>query len=460
LAEPPRDMFFQDYGVNPWVDAWDDNRSTFGLDVDTGSFTLARKYLAEGNLPPREAVRVEEFVNALEQGYAAPWRETFAIHLDGAPSPFGREGERLVRVGVQGRDVGDWRRKDAVLTFVIDVSGSMDIDGRLEGVKDALKGLVGALGPGDAIGIVAYTDEAWVALPTTPAGDPRPILAAIAELAPLSSTNVEAGLALGYDVAEAAFRADAINRVILCSDGVANVGATDPAAILERVGRSVGRGITLTTVGVGMGNYNDVIMEQLADQGDGAYAYVDGPAEAERLFREDLVGTLQLIARDAKVQVEFNPETVWAYRLIGYENRDIDDRDFTDDRVDAGEVGAGHGVTALYAVALPPGARGEIATVTLRYRDAAEGDVREQDAVLRTGDLAADFDRADPRFRLTVAVATFAEILGASRHVAGVRWDDLLAVAESAAGDLDDARSREALDLMTRASRLGLAYER
>jgi Ca-activated chloride channel family protein len=442
------------------MDTFEDNRSTFAMDVDTGSYTLARSYINDGNLPPASAVRVEEFVNYFDQGYRAPRGETFAIHVDGAGSPFGiEEGERLMRVGIQGQDVSDWRREEMALTFVIDTSGSMGGGNRLELVKDALLTLVEGLDAGDEVAIVAYGDRAWEVLPMTSARETRRIRNALNNLRPGGSTNAEAGLTLGYDIADAHYRREAVNRIILCSDGVANVGATGPGQILDRVGNSVRRGITLTSIGVGMGNYNDVMMEQLADKGDGAYFYVDDRAEADRVFGEEITSTLQPIALDAKVQVEFDPEKVWAYRLLGYENRDVADRDFRNDRVDAGEIGAGHSVTALYALSLVPRVSGEIGQVTLRYRKPEEAGFVEQFKIVDAGDVDGDFGRASANFRLAASAATFAEVLRNSHYVQEVSMRDLIRQADEAAVDLRSAEADELLMLMEDATYMGLAYE-
>ncbi len=449
---PPDDMFFHDWGINPWQESWRDNRSTFGLDVDTGSYTLVRSYLDQGHLPPAEAVRVEEMINRIDQGYRQPWTGDFHIQLDGAENVYGEErGEALLRVGIQAREVSDWRRQPARLTFVVDTSGSMREDGRLELVKDALRTLVGGLDSRDAVAIVGYDDRAWVALPMTSVADRRGILRALDRLQPGGSTNAEAGLSLGYDLAGEGFDPESINRVVLCSDGVANVGATGPRAILQRVARELDRGITLTAVGVGMGNYNDALLEQLADHGDGSYHYVDDLREAERVFGQALTGTLQLVARDAKVQVEFNPETVWAYRLIGYENRDVADRDFRDDRVDAGEIGAGHSATALYALSLVPEARGELGVVRLRWADPDSGEVNEIEELLDAGDLAPSWDRAPAHFRLTASLAAFGELLRESPYVRGLHPDRLIEQADLAARELDSDEAWEVADLIDRA---------
>lgn len=409
----PYDMFFQDYGVNPSIDTEDDNLSTFALDVDTGSYTIMRKYLSEGNLPPTDSVRVEEYVNYFGQGYDnPPVHQAFGISIDGAPSPF-TETERyqMMRVGIQGYQVPEYERKDAALTFVIDVSGSMDMDNRLGLVKRSLELLVEQLHPGDTVSIVVYGTDARVILEPTPGSDKGRILEAIYSLYPEGTTNAEAGIRLGYQMAMHAYNPNGINRVILCSDGVANVGETGPEEILSEVRHYVEEGVTLATFGFGMDNYNDVLMEQLADNGDGFYAYVDDMDEARRLFIDRLTGTLQTIAMDAKVQVDFNPEVVMRYRLVGFENRAIADEQFRDNSVDAGEIGAGHSVTALYEIKLYPEAYGSIATVLMRWQDPDTRQVVEIARDFNTDELQYEFESANPYFQRSVVVAEFAEIL-------------------------------------------------
>ncbi len=352
-ATPYPDVTYQDPGTNPFVDPDEDEVSTFALDVDTASYTIAQRYVDDGNLPDPASVRVEEWVNAFDQGYPTPEDETFAIVADGGPTPFTERDELLVRIGLQARDVRERARDDAHLTFVIDTSGSMEREGRLELVKDALRLLVAELDQGDTVAIVTFGDDARVLLGPTRATREGDILDVIDGLRPGGSTNLEAGLRLGYELARETLSENDVDRVVLASDGVANVGLTDPESILEGIRRDAEAGIELVSVGVGMGNYNDVLLEQLADQGDGFYAYVNQLDEARRLFTEDLTGTLQTVALDARAQVEFDRDIVAAYRLVGYENRAIDDGSFTDDSVDAGAIGAGHAVTALYARPLP-----------------------------------------------------------------------------------------------------------
>lgn len=448
-------MFFEHYGVNPFIDPEEDSLATFAVDVDRASYTLTRSYLYRNALPPKEGVRVEEFVNAFTHGYEPPKKDAFAVHLDAAPSPFG-EGYVLLRVGLKGREIEVKDRKPAVLTFVIDVSGSMGREDRLELVKWSLLYLLDEMNSGDRIGIVVYGTQARVVLEPTDASDRRAIEKAIASLKPEGSTNAEAGLRVGYEMAGRAFRKDAINRVILCSDGVANVGRTGAESILDVIENEASKGIEITAVGFGMGNYNDVLMENLADKGDGNYYYVDVTNEAKRVFRENLTGTLQTIAKEVKVQVEFEPGTVRRYRLLGYENRDVKDEDFRNDRVDAGEIGAGHEVTALFEVKLEREPKGKkLAVVRVRHEDPETGKVTERSESIGLGDVRASIEKADPTFRIDAAAAEFAEILRKSYWARGSTLDAVYRLARDAAHDLrESAEADELIDLVDRAERL------
>ena len=403
--------FFKHYGVNPFIDTEDDHLSTFAIDVDTASYTVARRFVQDGNMPHPDSVRVEEFVNFFDQGYAPPEEGAFAIHVDGSPSPFGGDKHWLVRVGLQGKEIASDARKDATLVFAIDVSGSMGREDRLGLVKRSLRLLVDELRPTDEVGIVIYGSVGQVLLEPTDGGEKRSIISAIDRLEPGGSTYAEDGLRLAYQLAAERVRPGRVTRVILLSDGVANVGNTGPDSILKRISGYVDEGVTLTTVGFGMGNFNDVLMEQLANNGDGSYYYVDTINEARRVFVENLVGTLQNIAKDTKVQVDFNPEVVRSYRLLGYENRRVDDEDFRDDTVDAGEVGAGHSVTALYELKLHDDAEGALGTVYLRYEDPDTGEVSEINREFLRRELAPEFGEASPRFQMSAVVAEYAEIL-------------------------------------------------
>lgn len=454
-ATAPGGNTFQNPGVNPYVPTGADHLSTFALDVDTASYTVARRYVSDGNIPPAEAIRVEEFVNYFQQDYAAPPETAFALYADGAPSPFQRDGAYILRFGVQGYTVPESQRKPASLTFVIDVSGSMEMGNRLGLVKQSLQLLVDRLRPDDTVAIVAFGTEARVVLNPTSGEDRATLLNAIYGLRTEGATNAEAGLRLGYRIANLAYRADGINRVILCSDGVANVGATGPEAILESIRGYADAGITLTTVGFGMGNFNDVLMEQLADKGDGNYAYVDTLDEARKLFVDDLTSTLQVIALNTKAQVDFNPDVVEAYRLVGYENRAVADQDFRNNEVDAGEIGAGHTVTALYAVHFKPAAQGRVATLSLRWEDPQTHAVQEVNGNVNTWDIAPTFDSASLRYQLDVVVAQYAELLRHSPYATETTFDDLRVraqrLAAQLAGDLDVS---EFAQLVARASQI------
>ena len=430
VNDKPYDLtFFQHYGVNPFIDTEDDQLSTFAIDVDTASYTIARRFLDDGHLPDQNSIRVEEFVNYFDQGYAAPTDDAFAIHIDGSPSPFGNGNHWLMRVGLQGKDLLDEQRQDATLVFTIDVSGSMAREDRLGLVQRSLRLLVDELRSDDKVAIVTYGDRGSVLLEATEARERGKILQAIDSLEPGGSTYVEDGLKVAYRLAVDEVQSDRITRVMVLSDGVGNVGNTGHESLLREVQRYVDQGVTLTTVGFGMGNYNDILMEQLANDGDGAYYYVDTLSEARRIFVDDLTGTLQVIARDAKVQVEFNPEVVSRYRLLGYENRDVADDDFRNDEVDAGEIGAGHSVTALYELKLREGAEGVIGTVYMRYEDVGFNEVVEINQEFHHSDLAAAFEETAPTFQLSAVVAEFAEVLRGSYWA---REGSLQAVAEEA----------------------------
>jgi Ca-activated chloride channel homolog len=428
---PPTDMFFEDYGVNPFLDTEDDHLSTFAMDVDTASYTVARNYLRDSNqLPDPDSVRPEEFINYFSVDYPSPSDQAFAIHLSSAPAPFGYDGHYLLQVGLQGKYIADEDRQPANLTFVIDVSGSMGGVNRLGLVKESLKLLVNNLREDDKVAIVTYASEVKVLLDPTPVSRRDVILSQIDSLYTEGSTYAEAGLRLGYDVASRAFQEDAINRVILLSDGVANIGESSPDAILNTVSDYVEQGITLSTVGFGMGNYNDVLMEQLANDGNGNYHYVDEIREARRVFVHNLTSTLQVIAYDAKIQVDFNPDVTDRYRLIGYENRAVADEDFRNDTVDAGEVGAGHSVTALYELGLENESDGTIATVYIRYQDADTEEIVEVTQDITTSDLIRSFDETNPQWRLLAGVAEFSELLRGSYWAQDGSYTNLLAWLE------------------------------
>ncbi len=444
-------MFFKNHGVNPFVDSEDDHLSTFAVDVDTASYTVARSYLQRGNPPPNAAVRTEEFINYFDYGYASPTKETFGINIEGAPSKFGKNCN-LLRIGLKGYDIAPKDRKDAVLTFVVDVSGSMGGENRIGLVKKSLRLLVDQLNENDKIGIVIYGSRGDILMEHKGLKEKTDILLAIDSLRPQGSTFAEEGIRKGYELASKAYRKGAINRVILCTDGVANVGRTGADGILEVIKQYKEKGITLSALGFGMGNYNDILMERLGDKGDGHYAYVDTIAEAKKVFVQNLTGTLQVIAKDVKIQVDFNPETVRSYRLLGYENRDVADNKFRDDKEDGGEVGAGHSVTALYEVKFWPKKNGKLGTVYIRYKDSKHGEVEEVNRDITKADFKAEFSDASTNFRLAAVVAEFAEILKESYWAKGSKLKDVLSLAQEVLNEKkDDADLIELVDLISKA---------
>ncbi len=443
------------YSNKPFIDAREDNLSTFAMDVDTASYTKLRDYVRNGQLPPADLIRVEECINYFKQEYPDPTDGAFSINLEAARSPFSPEGTYLLKVGLQGKHIADWQRKDASLTFVMDVSGSMADDNKLEMVKYGLTKLVDQLGPNDRVAIVAFSDNAWVVLQPTSVESRDRIINAINSLYPTNSTNTEAGLRLGYSLAHQYYRDGVINRVVLATDGVANVGNTDPNVLAQYAQDYYGRNIFLSTIGVGRGDYNDQLLETLADKGNGTYSFLDSPQAAERIFAQDLTGTLQTIAKDAKVQVDFNPNVVRRYRLIGYENRAIADQDFRNNSVDAGEVGAGHNVTALYEVELNPEASADALIVRIRYEDPDTHAVSELSKAFKANDFQSDFNRTSPRFQLTAAVAQFAEILRGNEWAKGAKMHDVLNVMYNVRNQLPfDNDVTEFASLVEQATRL------
>ena len=386
-----------------------DPLSTFALDIDTGSYTRFRDAVNQGSRITPGEVRTEEFVNYFDQGYAAP-RDGLGVSIDAAALPF-RAGHRLVRVGIASAKPDDESRSPADLVLVVDCSGSMSEANKMETTKVALRTLAASLRTTDRVAMVCYSTEAEVALEPTPASDRRAIGAAIDSLEPQQSTNAEAGLMLGYDLARSMHGEGRMSRVVLVSDGVANVGDTSPGGILERISAQARAGTSLISVGVGIAGYNDHLLEQLADRGDGWHVYVDSAAEAERVFATGLTGSLVLAARDAKAQVEFDPAQVKGYRLLGYENRDVADRDFRSDAVDGGEVFAGHTTTALYDVELLDGSReASFVTASVRYLDAGGRPV-ERRAQLRGVECAPTIDLASPRLHQDLVVAMLTDRL-------------------------------------------------
>ncbi len=403
--------------ANRYVRTSVDSLSTFAVDVDTASYTVARRYLENGGLPPPQAIRVEEFLNYFTYSYPQPTTGDFAVHLEGAPSPFAR-GKTLLKIGLQGRKIARSQRKPANLVFLVDTSGSMSFPDKLPLAVEALKILVKNLNEHDTIAITTYAGSTRDVLLPTPATDWQKIHRALDSLSAGGGTAMGSGLTTAYAHAMKGAGSGKVSRVIVLTDGDTNLGPNLTASsMLESVRRGVAEGVTLTTIGLGMGNYRDDLMEKLANEGNGNAFYIDSAKEARRVFETHLAGTLEVIAKDVKVQVDFHPEAVASYRLVGYENRDIADADFRNDKVDAGEIGAGHSVTALYEVELT-GAPGALATVRVRAKAPTGSRALEQSFSFGSDRVARSLESASADLRFATAVAGTADILRASPDAA------------------------------------------
>lgn len=423
---------FRHYGTNSFTDPIEDPYSTFGLDVDTGSYTIARRRLTDGFLPHRDGIRVEEFVNYFSYDYPEPDDDAFSVSLEAAPSPFATQDDTyLVRVGVQGKEAVH-PRKPVHLVFLVDVSGSMRRPRKLELAKSSLTTLTENLGERDTVAIVTYASESKIVLPPTTVRERATILEAVRSLSASGGTAMSTGLDLAYQLAEKHLVEEHENRVIVLSDGDPNLGTTSLERLNAQIARYAKKGVTLSTIGFGIRRYRDVIMEQLANRGNGNYFYVDSQKESDRIFGRQLDGTLQVIARDVKIQVEFNPEAVERYRLIGYENRDIADDDFRDDAVDAGELGAGHTVTALYEVIVKDQLAERVATVRVRHKE-PRGSERavENTFALDRDELRRSIGDSSKDFQFAAAVCAFAEKLRGSPYAEHLTWGWIEEIASS-----------------------------
>jgi len=443
---------YKDYGVNPMTDTAKDHLSTFAIDVDTASYAISRRKIMEGGLPPYQAVRAEEFLNYFDYGYPGPsGKEPFAVHFAAAPSPFA-QGHHLVRVAVQGRRIPEVERKPVHLVYLVDTSGSMQSDDKIGLIKKSLRMLTNTLRQGDTVALCTYAGSVREFLSPTGVGDKGRILSAIDDLSAGGSTAMASGIDIAYRMAERTRVPGHVNRVIVLSDGDANVGATSHEQILDMISRYKDQGITLSTVGFGDGNYKDTMMEQLADKGNGNYTYIDSEKQARRVFVDQLSGMLEVIARDVKIQVDFEPQVVKQYRLVGYENRDVADKDFRNDKVDGGEVGAGHSVTAIYDVVLESASVSPL-TVRIRHKAPEGSDQASENAYrMDTQAIYASFDAAPQSFRFAASVTGFAEILRQSPYVKGTTMADVEKLARAAASNKED--QQELIELTRRAAAL------
>ncbi len=442
---------FEGQAANPFTDTVEDALSTFAVDVDTASYALSRRYLTGGSLPPHAAVRVEEFVNYFKYRYTPPEKGAFTVHMEGAPSPF-TPGHHFLRVGVQGKTLSRSQRKPAHLVFLVDTSGSMQSEDRLPLAREAMKVAVKNLNEHDTVAIVTYAGSTRDVLPPTPATDVKTIHAAIDGLQSGGGTAMGSGMEMAYKHAVKKASGNVVSRVIVLTDGDTNIGPNLGAdAMLSSIGKYVAEGVTLTTVGFGMGNYRDDLMEKLADKGNGNCFYIDSFREAKKVFETQLTGTMEVIAKDVKLQVEFNPKAVRRYRLVGYENRDVADKDFRDDKVDAGEIGAGHSVTAVYEVEVT-GAQEPLATVRIRAKTPSGTEASEQAFAFERSLLRNSMEAASPDFRFAVSVAATADVL---RNSPASRGWSLLTAQKLAEGSVQgDADRGEFVKLVAQARAL------
>jgi Ca-activated chloride channel homolog len=458
---------------NPFLRTDQKPLSTFSSDVDTASYANLRRFIREGNLPPKDAVRIEEMINYFRYDYPAPPKgQPFSITTEVGPSPFNGKFQ-LVRIGLQAPEINDDKVPARNLVFLLDVSGSMMAANKLPLVKRAMNLLVENMRGNDRIAIVVYAGASGLALPSTSGKEKDAIRQAIQALEAGGSTNGAAGIKLAYEIAQKHFIKGGINRVILATDGDFNVGTTSEGDLTRLIEDKREHGVFLTVLGFGMGNLKDSTMEKLADRGNGNYAYIDTIEEARKVLVKEAGATLVTVAKDVKLQVEFNPQTVAGYRLIGYENRLMRDEDFNDDKKDAGEIGAGHSVTALYeivpaGVAVPGGkvdnlkyqtkaaATGananELMTVKVRYK-APDGDkskLLSQPIKAEKVELA----KTSNDFRWSAAVAGFGMMLREAKDRGNLSWAAVQALAEGAKGTDAEGYRTQMIELVKRAARL------
>jgi Ca-activated chloride channel homolog len=462
-------------------------QSTFSIDVDTASYSNVRRFLNQGRLPPPGAVRTEELINYFSYDYPEPTgSEPFSVTTELAPAPWDPR-HQLAQIGIQGKRISTRDLPPRNLVFLLDVSGSMSSSNKLPLLKRSMAALVETLNARDRVAIVVYAGASGLVLPSTPGNDTRTILDALQRLQSGGSTNGGAGIELAYGVAREHAVDGGVNRVILATDGDFNVGITNQSELLRRIESERQSGVYLTVLGFGMGNYKDSTLEKLADKGNGNYAYIDSYSEARKVLVEQGGGTLVTLAKDVKIQVEFNPSFVGAYRLIGYENRKLNNEDFKDDSKDAGEIGAGHSVTALYelvppelaaslvgsdglkyqtlAPAIGAGARyrDELMTVSLRYKQPDSSASQQLDYPVASSQVqfvpncqsqATCVSGGSNNFRFAASLAAFGMMLHDSEYRGGADYGLVKRLAGSALGEDRSGRRKEFLQLVERAAAL------
>jgi Ca-activated chloride channel family protein len=451
--EPANRENYAEIHDNPLRRAAEDPVSTFSIDVDTGAYANVRRMLRAGSLPVQDAVRAEELINYFDYDYGPPADAAtpFSLTREISITPWNPD-TYLLHIGIQGYRAPAEGLPPANLVFLVDVSGSMNSPDKLPLLKTSLRLLSSQLDAKDSVSIVVYAGASGLVLEPTPGDQRGKILAALEQLQAGGSTNGGAGIRLAYAMAEQAFIPGGINRVLLATDGDFNVGVSNLDMLLDLVEEKRKGGIALTTLGFGTGNYNDRMLERLADAGNGNHAYIDTVNEAQKVLVEELGSTMHTIAKDVKIQVEFNPAVVAEYRLIGYENRALAREDFNNDKVDAGEIGAGHSVTALYEIALVGGkgrhidplrygaapaagpGTGEIAFLRIRYKEPSADASRLLEWPILRSEVQADLARTSDDFRFAAAVAAFAQNLRGGKYTGAFGYPDVVALARGARG--------------------------
>ncbi len=469
---------YADIDRNPLKRVTEQPVSTFSIDVDTGAYSNVRRFLRQGRLPPRDAVRVEELINYFNYNYSAPDKRQrpFAATTELSVSPW-NSNTHLLHIGIKGYQVPRQTLPDANLVFLIDVSGSMQDANKLPLLKSALTLLSKQMTDKDRVSIVVYAGASGIVLAPTAGNETATIQAALNQLSAGGSTNGGAGIRLAYSLAQQAFIKKGINRVILATDGDFNVGTVNFEALKQLVEEQRASGITLTTLGFGTGNYNDHLMEQLADVGNGNYSYIDTLSEARKVLVDEMSSTLFTIAQDVKLQIEFNPNVVAEYRLIGYENRILNREDFANDKVDAGDIGAGHTVTALYEIALV-GQGGEriaplryasdsksgsskdfeLAYLNMRYKLPGEKTSKLIEHPILYKDIQQDLASSSENFRFAAAVAAFGQLLRGGKYLNDYDWSEIRDLVNTAKGQDNFGYRGEFLQLLGLAEALQLSH--
>ncbi len=437
-------QIFNHYGVNPTISTAAENSSTFAIDVDDASYKLALKMLNEGYMPAEEGIRVEEFVNAMDYKYLSS-NDLFSLSAEAMPSPF-RKGYHVLHLGIQGKEINESERRPINLVLVADTSGSMASDSKLELLKKAFLTLCGELKKDDHVALVAYDDYAKIILNPTDATQRRKIAKAINSLRTGGSTNAEAGLKLAHNIAKKMYQPGLNNRIIFSSDGMANVGANNADSLIEAVNQSRNQSIFISTVGVGYGMYNDALLEQLANKGNGQYLYIGSDSDIRSAFVDKFSSQIQTIAKNVKTQVEFNPDIISHYRLLGYENRALKNEDFLDARKDGGEIGAGHKVTAIYEIKFKEAPRNaNIAEFRIAYQKPEGEKIYTIEKKIPSNIIKPSIKKASFDLRLSSSTAAFAEKLRESYWSQHYSYSDIKNILKTLPRNYVKARQVETL---------------